>query len=57
MENLLYVIIAMLGIAIFGFIVSYIKNDDIRWLTLVLGLIIGFSGFLLSIIFKIFVGN
>lgn len=51
MENLLYVIITMFSVAIFGFIVSYIKNDTIRWLTLVFGYLIGFFSFLLSIIF------
>lgn len=50
MENFLFVIGAMLGIALFGFIVSHIKNEVVRWVALALGSVIGFFGFLLNLI-------
>ena len=46
MELFLFVVGAMLGIATFGFIVSLIQNDVVRWTTLSLGSAIGFFGFL-----------
>ena len=50
MMNFLLVVGAMLGIALFGFIVSYIKNDVVRWTILAFGSTIGFFGFLLTLI-------
>lgn len=50
MMNFLFVVGAMLGIALFGFIVSHIKNDVVRWTILAFGSTIGFFGFLLTLI-------
>ena len=50
MLNFLFVIGAMWGIALFGFIISYIKNDVVRWTVLAFGSTIGFFGFLLTLI-------
>ena len=50
MMNFLFVIGAMWGIALFGFIVSHIKNDVVRWTTLAFGSTLGFFGFLLTLI-------
>ena len=49
MMNFLFVIGAMLGIALFGFIISHIKNEVVRWVTLALGSTIGFFGFLVNL--------
>ena len=50
MELFLFILGAMLGIATFGFIVSQIKNDVVRYVTLGFGCIMGFFGFLISLI-------
>lgn len=50
MELFLFILGAMLGIAVFGFIVCQIKNDEVRWATLGFGCIMGFFGFLISLI-------
>ena len=50
MEMFLFILGAMLGIAAFGFIVCQIKNDIVRYVTLVLGCTIGFFGSLIALL-------
>ena len=50
MELFLFILGAMLSIAAFGFIVCQIKNDVVRYVTLGLGCIIGFFGFLIALL-------
>lgn len=50
MEIFLFIIGALLGVAGFGFLVCQIHNEVVRWVTLGLGCVIGFFGFLLGLI-------